>query len=48
MRTYVGRFDVEKNPSGSTPSEGAGTKTASRAEANRVALKSGGARKVTF
>src|SRR5688572_13467078 len=39
--TYVGRFVVEKNSSGSTPSEGAGVKRASGAERRAAASKSG-------
>src|SRR5688572_21554083 len=41
MRTYVGRFVVEKKSSGRTPSAGAGTNRASGAEANRASRKSG-------
>ncbi len=40
--TYVGRFVVEKNPSGSTPSDGAGTNFASGALANSGFVRSGG------
>jgi hypothetical protein len=42
IRTYVGRFVVEKNPSGNTPSEGAGTHFASGAFANSGFERSGG------
>jgi hypothetical protein len=48
MRTYVGRFVVEKKFSGSTPSAGAGTNRASGALANAGALKSGCLRIVTL
>src|SRR2546422_9545854 len=40
--TYVGKLVVEKNPSGSTPSAGAGSKRASRAPASGGASKLGG------
>src|SRR5947209_18803535 len=40
--TYVGRFVVEKNPSGRTPSAGAGSKRASRAPARGGASEFGG------
>src|SRR5437899_3544483 len=40
--TYVGRLVVEKKPSGSTPSAGAGSKRASGAPASGGASKSGG------
>src|SRR5687767_4910053 len=39
--TYVGRFVVEKKPSGSTPSAGAGSKRAAGAFAKRGCEKSG-------
>ena len=39
--TYVGRLVVEKNPSGNTPSAGAGRKRAFGAWANRGELTSG-------
>ena len=38
---------VEKKPSGSTPSPGAGANVASGAPANRVAVKSGAEKVVT-
>src|SRR5262249_25644941 len=41
-RTYVGRFVVEKKPSGRTPSAGAGTKRASGKPAKAGWEKSGG------
>src|SRR5260370_17649653 len=40
--TYVGRLVVEKKPSGSTPSAGAGAKRASGAPASGGASKLGG------
>src|SRR5438309_5459730 len=40
--TYVGRLVVEKNPSGRTPSAGAGSKRASGAPASGGAAKFGG------
>src|SRR5580765_1968853 len=39
--TKVGRLDVEKNPSGSTPSAGSGSNRASGAPANGGLVKSG-------
>src|SRR4029078_596749 len=46
-RTNVGRFVVEKKPSGRTPSGGAGGKGASGASANFDCVKSGGGKVVT-
>ena len=39
--TYVGRLEVEKKPSGSTPSAGNATNRASGAPANGAWVKSG-------
>src|SRR4029079_11007677 len=47
IRTNVGRFVVEKKPSGRTPSAGAGTNRASGAFANFGWEKSGGGKVVT-
>ena len=47
-RTYVGRFVVEKKPSGRTPSAGTGTNVASGKPANGVVAKSGCGKEVTL
>src|SRR6185437_3549754 len=47
IRTNVGRFVVEKKPSGRTPSAGAASNRASGAPANRGCEKSGGGKVVT-
>ena len=48
IRTYVGRLVVEKKPSGSTPSAGAGDERRVGSAANSGVVKSGGEKVVTI